>query len=177
MPSVKLVKRARKAQGKCGKCNEVLSIGSPYRWWKFRYGGRYVRCTKSECFPRPSELTQSEFRSAAYSIQENNEDAVTSADDVDALESLRDDIASQIEEEVVSSLQDKLDEIESGFGHTEIPIYGEMEERKEAFEGWQQEVEGVDFEEFDAEEGGSDKGEWLEEQRSNLMEALNNCPE
>lgn len=86
MPRVTFVKKAQKAQGQCGKCGVKIRIGDSCRWWKFRYGGRRVRCAKTACAPKASDLTQSEFYSTLYSIQDSLEEAVAnqSPDDMRA---------------------------------------------------------------------------------------------
>lgn len=92
MPRVTFVKKAQKAPGQCGKCGIKIKVGDSYRWWKFRYGGKRVRCDKAECAPRASDLTQSEFYSTLYSIQDSLEEAISnqSADDMrSAAEELR----------------------------------------------------------------------------------------
>ena len=76
MPRVTTVKKAQKAQGECGKCNAKIKEGDGYKWWKFRFGGRRVRCLKSECAPKPSDLTQSEFYGTLYDIQDSVETAL-----------------------------------------------------------------------------------------------------
>lgn len=93
MPRVTFVKKAQKAQGSCGKCQEKIAIGDSYRWWKFRYGGRRVRCAKPECAPKASDLTQSAFYSQLYSIQDAL-DAAIDARSVDDLRAVGDDLRS-----------------------------------------------------------------------------------
>lgn len=136
MPRVNRVAKARKAQGSCGKCHKTIAAGDPYIWVKPRYGGKRVRCTDPRCRFRPSELTSSEIRSEIYSAQEDWEDNggplnVDLARDV--VESLRN---------VVEMIQEKLDNIESGFGHTDLPVYEELESRKDDLEAWVDEGEG-----------------------------------
>jgi len=76
MPRVIIVKKAQKAQGECGRCNAKIEKGDAYKWWKFRYGGRRIRCLKPGCSPKPSDLTQSEFYGTLYGIQESVETAL-----------------------------------------------------------------------------------------------------
>ena len=64
MARVNHVKKARKNQP------GGIKKGESYYWWKFRFGGKHV----SKTYPRPSQLTQSEYLSAAYSLQEEIED-------------------------------------------------------------------------------------------------------
>lgn len=97
MPRVTFVKKAQKAQGACGKCSTKIAVGDSYRWWKFRYGGKRIRCGKPECAPRASDLTQSAFYSQLYSIQDALDAAIT-ARSVDDLRAVGDELRSLGEE-------------------------------------------------------------------------------
>lgn len=77
MPRVTTVKKAQKSPGVCGACAVNIEVGDSYRWWKFRYGAKRVRCAKSECTPKSSDLTQSAFYGALYGIQETVESALS----------------------------------------------------------------------------------------------------
>lgn len=119
MPRVTSVKKAQKAQGACGKCGVKIKVGDSYCWWKFRYGGRRVRCDKPGCAPKASDLTQSEFYSRLYDIQESIEDAIASGEKdtlVDALRSAAEDIRSLGEEcqEKRDNMPEQLQESETG---------------------------------------------------------------
>lgn len=59
---------------KCGKCGVEIAVGTPYRYWEpyFRSSAKSVRCMKSECTPRMSELESSNL-AQAYSAQEDAE--------------------------------------------------------------------------------------------------------
>lgn len=70
MPRVTAVKAAKIDQGNCSKCGDPIPAGQPYRWWKFNFGAKYKRCMKPACTPKPSDLTQSEFYSTLYDLQE-----------------------------------------------------------------------------------------------------------
>ena len=77
MARVHVVKKSRKAQGKCGKCGKCgkrIKKGSPYRWTKNRRGPRKVRCSELECGFRASDLTGSDKLSRVYSARESAED-------------------------------------------------------------------------------------------------------
>ena len=91
MPRVTRVAKAQKAQGSCSKCGKKIAKGDPYIWWKFRFGGKRVRC--AECPPKPSDLTQSEYLSQVYDLEERigdiNNDDPTAA--ISELESIADD--------------------------------------------------------------------------------------
>jgi hypothetical protein len=113
MPRVTTVQAARKDQGTCGKCGDPLPPGTGYRWWKFRYGGRYRRCLKSSCYPTRSDLTNSGNRKTWYGI----EDALGTlgqADSHDALEASLDDLAAQVED-FGYEWEEKADNVEEHF--------------------------------------------------------------
>lgn len=111
MPRVTTVNKARVDQGACGKCSTPIKVGSPYRWWKFRYGGRRVRCMNPACAPRPSDLTQSEFLGTLYDIEETVSTAVAELRDggepSDCAQALRD--AAEELRNLGTDCQDKLD--------------------------------------------------------------------
>lgn len=56
---------------KCGKCGAEIQVGSPYRYWEpyFRSSAKAIRCMKSTCSPKMSELESSNL-SEAYAAQE-----------------------------------------------------------------------------------------------------------
>lgn len=118
MPRVTFVKSARKAQGKCYKCNAAIRVGDSYRWWKFRFGGRYVRCGKPECAPKASDLTRSDFYAQLYSIQDEIEAARGGDKDsfAEALRSAADqlrDLGSECEDKR-SNMPDSLQDSDTG---------------------------------------------------------------
>lgn len=104
MPQVIRVNKARKAQPPCGRCQCELPAGSSYLYWEFRFGGKRVRCTKPECAPRRSELTQSEFYARVWDLQEQEREASTAED----LKKLIDNLTSDLEE-IRDEQQEKLD--------------------------------------------------------------------
>jgi hypothetical protein len=80
------VKKARKDYPTHG-----IKKGESYYWWKFRHGGKHL----SKTYPRPSQLTQSDFLSTAYSLQEQINDLVIDPED---LEGLADELRSAADE-------------------------------------------------------------------------------
>lgn len=68
MARVTHVEHARKAQDPCTKCGVAIQAGDTYRWWKFRFGPKHVRCGKPDCAPRASDLTQSDFYSTLFDL-------------------------------------------------------------------------------------------------------------
>lgn len=105
---------------KCGKCGKEIAKGDSYRWWKFRYGGRRVRCMDSACSPRPSEMINSPFLSQAAALSEGLEDAVAAFEsdlDVDALQGAVEEAASgfrELGEEAQGSFDNMPESLQQG---------------------------------------------------------------
>lgn len=123
---ISTVKRSRKPY-KCEKCRDELPIGSAYRWFVvgFRSNYNHIRCMKTTCTPRASELESSNL-SEAYSAQETAEDelkAQQSGDpgDTGDLESILSDFASSLED-LVSTYR----EADEGFGGGGMTVSGEI---------------------------------------------------
>lgn len=91
---VTTVNKCQKSPGTCGKCGCKIKVGDPYRWWKFRYGGKRVRCMETKCNPRGSELISNPFQSALAKITEDIEDGIgearTQTDPTIAVQAFRD---------------------------------------------------------------------------------------
>lgn len=130
MPRVTFVKKARKDQPNSG-----IKRGDSYYWWKFRWGPKMVNKTP----PKPSQLTQSEFFIALYSIQESIEALEADKDLEDNLLSIIDEIRGLREEceEKRSNMPEQLQDSETG------ELLGE---RAEAMTAWADELTTVDFE-------------------------------
>jgi len=153
MPRVHRINKARKPQGNCPRCGTAITVGMPYLKWAFRYGGTHKRCVN--CPPKPSELTQSEILGAAYGISEQYDPH--SCESIEDLREMQQEVVDEIEQ-IVDLIQEKLDNIESGCGHTDLPVYEELESRREMYEEWKQEVEDVDIEDVECPDcGGSGK--------------------
>jgi chromosome segregation ATPase len=84
---------------KAQKDNSVVKKGDSYYWWKFRFGGKHY----SKTHPRPSQLTQSEYLSSAYALQEQIEDMNIDPSDLqaaaDELRSVADEVRNLGEEQ------------------------------------------------------------------------------
>jgi hypothetical protein len=110
MTRVHFVKKARKDYPQYG-----IQKGESYYWWKFRYGPKSMSKTP----PRQSELTQSDFLSRVYGVQEDLEDLSASDFDQD-IEEERDNVVSELEElrdetqEKHDNMPDQLQESETG---------------------------------------------------------------
>lgn len=119
MPRVNTVQKTKKAR-KCGKCGDSIEIGQPYRWWKFRYGGKYVRCMKPDCSPKPSDLTQSAFLGGMAEAEQSLGDAVRQVQEDQDLNSFAEElrgIASTVRElgeEAQSSLDNMPEGLQQG---------------------------------------------------------------
>jgi len=95
LAKINRIGKVRKATT-CEKCGDPIGVGSPAV--KFAVGFRArtrVRCTKSECFPKPSER-ESSMVSSVYAAQEDAD--VSTADSLNDLEQIRDDIATATRE-------------------------------------------------------------------------------
>lgn len=132
---------------KCGVCKKEIEKGEEYRYWAPRYGARHTRCMTCPA-PSRSALTNSEILSMAWDIAD--EAVEVDGDEMDSFKSARDDYAERVQE-IVDLIQEKMDNIEGGFGHTSVPVYEELEERLGMYEGWQQEIESVTFDDFETE--------------------------
>lgn len=97
--------------------NDTILIhkGESYYWWQFMNGGKNISKTQ----PRQSQLTQSEFMSQYYSIQEQIEDLadITDAGDLsDFIENIKSDAESLRDEtqERLDSMPDSLQSSPTG---------------------------------------------------------------
>lgn len=175
MPKVNRVEAARKSPGKCSRCGEEIAVGSPYVWWQFRFRGKTVRCGKSECRPKPADLTSSEYQKAIYAIQENKFEGIT----LDDLEAKRDDAVSDLES-LRDETQEKLDNMPESLQQGNSGTL--LQERVDALESAISDLENVEFDELDDsdEEDQSEEAkkerldEHLETKRTELQEALSN---
>lgn len=177
MPRVNYVKKCRKAQGTC-PCGHKIKKGDPYKWIKFRYGGRRIKC--DNCGFRSSELTSSDKLSRLYSAQETTCDALTAweGEDVENLRSILEEAASEIRE-VGEEYQESAENIREHFESSDTA--DQCEEKAEDCEGWADEIENVDLEAFeydkDAKENEDEQREtWADNVRSEVESAVDNCP-
>jgi hypothetical protein len=170
MPRVNRVKKARKDQGSCSRCNCTIKRGDGYVWWQFRFGTKNVRCSKSECFPRASELTQSEKLSRVYAQQENVEDAIAAFRDEGDLDNLNASVESAKDElqEVADEYRESADNIRENF--PDSPTADECEEKAENLESVISDIEGFSPDEFDHDADDEDRDE--DEQRNDWIEEV-----
>ncbi len=136
---------------KAQKNNPAVKKGESYYWWAFMQGGRGGPKHYSKTAPRQSQLTQSDFLSQIYSLQEEIEDlrAENYLEDRESLKGEVEDIISQVRElgeeqdEKKNNMPDSLQESETG----EL-----LANRAEECENFAQELEQVDLDDGDIEE-------------------------
>jgi hypothetical protein len=123
-----------------------------------------------------------------YAAQEHCDEQVSYCETIEDLEALASELADQIRE-VAQEYQGSADNIESGFGHS-TSVSEDLADKAEQLESWADDIEGVDFDEFEEEEDDEEEGdddseeegdetareEWLDEQRDKLIEIMNECP-
>lgn len=159
MPKVNFVKCSRKDWG------GGINIGDSFYWWKIRLQrGGIVRRSKE--YPRPSQLTASEYKSPAYLINENLEDAIKAASCLEDLEEARDDAVSAAEE-LRDEQQEKLDNMPEGLQSSDT---GQLiEERIAALESFISDLESWEKDQYEEEDEDEEaKKEKLEEAREEL---------
>ena len=130
MPRVHFVKKARKDYPEAG-----IKKGESYYWWKFRYGGLHRSKTK----PKPSQLTQSDFLSQVYEIEER----IQEIDIDDDFQAEIDDIVSELEM-LRDETEDKLNNMPEQLQDTsEAGIL--LQDRIDALDDWISDLESVDI--------------------------------
>lgn len=132
MPRVHKVEKAQKADPRAG-----IAKGDTYYWWTFKNQRGPGTKVKSKVYPKPSQLTRSNFKSQWRSFGE--EIAELALDDglYDALQ----EIAGRIRE-LGDECQGSLDNMPEGL---QQGATGEMlQERIDNCESWASEIEGLD---------------------------------
>lgn len=188
MPRVHFVKKARKD-------NPAVKAGESYYWWKFRRGGKRFSATP----PRQSQLTQSAYFAALYDLMDtvNEWAGDEAADFVDFI----DNEVKGVIEELKDEQQEKLYNMEE-YGLQYTPVGELIQERLDALESAEYDLDIDDFEfdkeDFDLEEEDLEEGEtleereqehedmeedrfqteyseWLEDQKSAIVDAIGNA--
>lgn len=116
---------------------KLVAKGESYWWWAFRFSPKQVSLTQ----PKPSQLTQSEFLSNLYDLQE--EISAATADD-------EDEIKASVEE-WVSRINEMADECEEKHGNMPDSLQDSetgqlLQDRADNLRSWADELEGVDLE-------------------------------
>jgi len=95
LAKVNQIGRVRKP-GKCGKCGQEVNVGDPAVRFSVGFRGFVqTRCTKTECYPKPSER-ESSLVSGVYAAQEDAD--LSTAGGLEDLETARDDVVTAIQE-------------------------------------------------------------------------------
>ncbi len=143
MPRVNRVEKARVDQGTC-RCGKEIKRGDAYKWIKFRFGGRRIKC--ADCDFKASELTQSEFLGQVYDLNDRIA-AITDDMSLEDIQSEVDDIATEFEN-LASECEDKLSNMPEGLQQGSV---GEMlQSRSDSCNEVAGNLQGVDFD-FDEE--------------------------
>jgi len=160
MPRVHYVKKAQKD-------NSAVKKGEPYYHWQHAF--RPVQ--RSKTHPKPSQLTLSEFMGEYLSMGEDFEEGLNGVDTTDGLVDARQELMDRIEQ-LVEETQGKLDNMPDGLQEAETGQL--MQERIDGLEGWRDELEGVDLEDWDPDNMTPDMdkdeahGEWITEKCGEL---------
>jgi hypothetical protein len=171
MPRVRHVKKARKSHGKCGSCGTPINVGDPYKWAKPRYGSKKVRCVN--CKFKRGDLSSSKMVTI-YDAQDTAYEGIKGwgGEEIDELKSVLEDF-SEVVREVASEYEESAENIRQYF--PESWKADELDEAYSELEGWAEEIDCFDPDEFDP-EAGEDKESWAEERRSEAEELVGNCP-
>lgn len=172
LAKINRIGRVRKVT-KCEKCGDTIYIGQPAVKFAVGFRGRtQVRCSKNECFPKPSER-ESSLVSSAYAAQEDAD--VSGAGSLDDLESIRSEVAEAVREvasEYENSemfdknydLQERADVLNSAAD--ELENWEPAEEEPDADEEeWT--IDGTEYSDFDEAHAA-----WLDAARHSLRAAI-----
>lgn len=134
MARVHTTKANGQAQRKCGRCGHEIQKGETYYWAKpgFRTRTPVVRCLTHPF--RESELTTG-VRSEALAAREEFEDAIDDVDSFDALDSVRAELESALDD-YVSTRQEALDAWPNGNSQLEEFVL-QAESARDEVAGWQ----------------------------------------
>lgn len=155
------------ADRKCGKCGDAIPVGSGYRWWANKLPGssfsqKSIRCMKSECYPKPWDMTPGRAGELMRAEAELDEALSGNFEELGDVESAMEAFAGTVRE-IGEGLIESADNIESGFEH-ETYQSQELRERGDNLINQADELESTDFD--DPPEMSDFEGECKE-----------NCPE
>lgn len=134
------VKSARKAQPQHG-----IEVGDSYWWWAFRVGGRGSIKKVSKTKPTRSQLTQSNFLSQLYDIEDGIPHRFSDDMDPDDARGELETLAGEIEE-LGSEARESFDAMPESL--QQGPTGEMLGERADAMESWADEVRGLDPEDY-----------------------------
>lgn len=152
MARVTFVKKARKD-------NSVCKAGESYYWWKFNYGPKMYSLTP----PNRSQLTRSSFLSQMYDIED--EIASISGTAAGELRIVTDDLVQRIRD-LGDECQGSLDNMPEGL--QEGPTGEILQSRVDECEGMAGELESIDLDDPEDEEGSEKYQEWIDDRISEL---------
>lgn len=151
MARAHFVKKARNDNPSAG-----IKKGDSYYWWKFMQGGRGGPKHYSKTPPKQSQLTQSEFLSQVYDLQDRIEALSVDTSSENGLADLQGEVQS-IADDIRSLGEEQSDKVSNMPDSLQQGSIGEMlESRAESCEQWASDLEGVDLE-LEKEEGESDE--------------------
>lgn len=140
MPKLNFVKKARKD-------NPVCKKGESYFWWKFAFGSKQF----SSARPERSRLTQSEFFSTVWSLEDcfDGEDANSASELASHIESFVGELEElrDAQEEKRENMPESLQESTTG----EL-----LQERYDGLDEWLNNIEGLDTE-YDEDSDGTEE--------------------
>jgi hypothetical protein len=136
MPRVTFVKKARKD-------NPVCKAGESYYWWKFRYGGKHFSLTP----PKRSQLTQSDFLSRMYEVEDDMIGGLSSSGM--SAEDLKGEVENICDElrQLAEECEEKRYNMPEGLQEGDVGLL--LEERSYSCEDMCSELEGIDLEDYD----------------------------
>lgn len=146
-----------------------IKAGDSYYWWKFRFGGKHTSKTP----PKRSQLTQSNFLSQLYELEDRlSEFTCSSKDDFDSFKGEMVADIESVRDECQDSLDNMPDQLQSA------PTGELLQERIDGMDSWIADIENVecDYDEEDTrseikEENEQEEGE-SEEDYNERIEAL-----
>lgn len=142
MARVNRVQKCQKSPGKCSRCGDTIKKGDPYSWAQLYRSPKRLRCSKSECRFRASDLTGSDKLSRVYGAQENAEDAISgwSGEDAEDIAQALRDAAEEIRT-VAEEYRESAENIRSSIA--ESPTADECEEKADNLESWADDIENA----------------------------------
>lgn len=154
------ISRFAARQGKtlaCEKCHRPIEKGEQYRWFTVGYRSRYkhVRCMRSECSPRQSEMTPSKMAGVYAAIEgaEDALDALAAGDPEDDASSIREAVTGAAEgiEEVADEYREAADASPTGlvFGEDLNEKADEISDAASELESFDPSEDQADFESCD----------------------------
>lgn len=117
----------------------IVKKGQEYYSWKFRNSPAQISLT----YPKPQQLTRSEFMITVYDIQDRLDSlAIPEGNDASVLESEVEEICSEIET-LRDETQEKLDNMPQQLQDADTGQL--MQERIEALDEWKNNLESIDY--------------------------------